>query len=254
MYKLTTVFFFLTLLLSCNQNEKKPLSAQEIVDKAILKSGKEKLSDAYLSFEFRNRNYQSLAACGGFSLKRVTRNEKGKIIDTYKSDGTLESYVNDSLRTLADSTAFKISESINSVHYFVQIPYRLNDNAVQKKYLGLDTLKNKAYHNIEITFKKEGGGTDYEDVFYYWFDNENFNLDYLAYSFKVNGGGIRFREAINERRIEGIRFVDYNNYKPKSKNIILDEVSKAFNSKELELLSTIENKNIDVKFLDKKCP
>ena len=39
-----------------------------------------------------------------------------------------------------------------------------------------------------------------------------------TYSYiESDGIGLRFREAFNERYINGIRFVDYNNYKPKLK-------------------------------------
>lgn len=251
--KIYTTFILLVLCLIGCQPDKEKLNAQKIVDLAIEVSGKDKFRSADISFNFRNRKYLSKGNCGNFVYTRIQKDSVGKIKDVYNSQKKLSRYINDSLITLADSTSNKYAESINSVMYFVQLPYRLNDNAVNKTYKGLDSIKGKAYHKIAVDFNQEGGGTDYEDKYMYWFSAEDFKLDYLAYSFTVNDGGIRFREAYNARTIEGIRFVDYKNYKPKSKDTKLDEISKAFENEELELLSEIVNKNIKVESLDKNC-
>jgi hypothetical protein len=241
------------LILSCNYSPNENISAQSIVNKAIDASGKAKLKNIRLSFEFRGKTYQSTGQCNDILLKRIDETSEGKITDILESSGKFSRYIEDSLIAIPDSMALKYSESINSVHYFVQLPFRLNDDAVQKSYLGLDTINSKVYHNIEVSFKQKGGGTDYQDVYLYWFDEKDFKLDYLAYSFIVNGGGIRFREAYNERTIEGIRFVDYKNYKPKSDTVELRDISKAYQNNQLELLSKIENENIKVEILDEDC-
>ena len=66
---------------------------------------------------------------------------------------------------LADSTRSKLSNAVNSVHYFAYLPYGLNGSAVHKELLGTTTLKNKEYYKIRVTFSEAGGGEDYEDVF-----------------------------------------------------------------------------------------
>lgn len=240
-------------IFGCDSHKKVQLTAQMIVDKAIESSGKEKLNHSTLSFEFRGRTYESQGECEGIVLHRISKRAGNVMKETFDPSSGFKRFINDSLVSVADTTATKIKEAINSVHYFVQLPYRLNDDAVQKKYIGLDTIKDKVYHNIEISFQENGGGTDFQDVYLYWFEKDNFKLDYLAYSFVVNGGGLRFREAFNERYIEGIRFVDYKNYKPKNENIKLEEISDAYNHQELELLSEIKNKNIEVEVMDIDC-
>ena len=57
---------------------------------------------------------------------------------------------------------------------------------------------------------------------------------------------MRFREAYNERFIEGIRFVDYNNYKSSDGLMALIDLGKIFEKNKLNLLSKIELKNIVV--------
>ena len=113
---------------------------------------------------------------------------------------------------LKDSIANVYANSVNSVHYFANLPYGLNDPAVNKEFLGEVAIKDKEYYKIKVTFDQKGGGKDYEDIYLYWFNKETFKPDYLAYKFYVDGGGIRFRVAYNERYLGGIRFVDYENY------------------------------------------
>jgi hypothetical protein len=144
--------------------------------------------------------------------------------------------------------AVKYTASVNTVHYFALLPYGLNDAAVNKSSLGEVTIKNKVYHKIKVTFSQEGGGEDYEDVFVYWIDAETFKADYIAYSYiEDDGVGIRFREAYNERMVNGLRFVDYNNYKSEDATMDLLGLDKAFESGSLKLLSKIELENIVVK-------
>ncbi|MBO6632925.1 MAG: deoxyribose-phosphate aldolase, partial [Psychroserpens sp.] len=143
--------------------------------------------------------------------------------------------------------ATKYSASVNSVHYFSVLPYGLNDAAVIKEKLADTRINDTMYYTIRVTFKEEGGGEDFEDEFLYWIDKETFKLQYLAYSYNEDDGkGMRFREAYNERLIEGVRFVDYNNYKPKSEAIKLPELPTLFESGQLDLVSKIELNEINV--------
>lgn len=133
------------------------------------------------------------------------------------------------------------------MHYFSVLPYGLNDKAVNKTYLGKTKIKGKDYHKIKITFNEDGGGEDFDDVFIYWIDIQTFKVDYLAYSYsESNGMGLRFREAYNERFIDSIRFVDYNNYKPKYKVLVIEDLDIHFERGALELLSKIELKKLFV--------
>jgi hypothetical protein len=142
--------------------------------------------------------------------------------------------------------ATRYSNSVNSVHYFAQLPYGLNDNAVQKELLGEATINGNPYFEVGVTFKQEGGGTDFQDKFVYWIHKENYTVDYLAYSYETDGGGIRFREAYNVRYVDGIRFADYNNYKPESLEVSLTDLDALFAKGALKLLSKIETESIGV--------
>ena len=147
--------------------------------------------------------------------------------------------------------AIKYSASVNSVHYFSVLPYGLNDKAVNKKLIGEERIKGKDYYKIEVTFSQKGGGEDFEDVFIYWINKASFKPDYLAYSYNEDDGkGMRFREAYNERYVNDLRFVDYNNYKSEDKKFYLIDLAKAFNNNSLKLLSKIELQNVEVDLIN----
>ncbi len=230
-------------IFSCKEKEPTLLSAQEIVDKSIEVSGGDLYQKSNITFDFRDKSYVLDVTGGKRILKRVTTTDSAVVIDV-KSPGGFERFVNDSLVTLHDTLANKYSNSVNSVHYFAYLPFGLNDPAVNKSMLGKVKIKNEDYYKIKFTFDQQGGGDDFDDIYLYWFNVKTLKPDYLAYEFHVDGGGMRFREAYNERRVGGIRFVDYKNYKPKAELESVLEIDKAFESGELELLSKIELKNI----------
>jgi hypothetical protein len=98
-----------------------------------------------------------------------------------------------------------------------------------------------------VTFRQESGGEDFEDVFVYWFATDDYSMDFLAYSYHTDGGGMRFRKAKNKRTVNGLVFQDYDNYKADPDTYNVEELDKAFENAKLELLSKIELENIEVK-------
>ena len=233
------------LLLACQASDNDNLSADTIVKKAISYAGGKKYDSLKISFDFRDIHYEMERNQNDFTMTRSQLKVGDSIVDTYNND-SFQREINGQAATVSDSMASLYRQSINSVFYFALLPYKLEDASVLKTSLGIDTIKGKAYHLIQVKFKEEGGGEDHEDVYLYWFNQQNFALDYLAYSFDENEGGLRFREAYNERTINGLRLVDYKNYKPKDKTIALNELSKEFNQGKLELLSKIDLKNVVV--------
>ena len=127
------------------------------------------------------------------------------------------------------------------------MPYGLNDESVNKTYLEKVIIKNQEYHKIKVTFSKNGGGEDHEDVFVYYVNTKLNKVDYFSYLYYVDGGGIRFREAYNERYVNGLRFVDYKNFKPEKEDADLYTLDSLYKINELKLISKIELENISVK-------
>lgn len=217
-----------------------------IVNKAIEVSGGEKFLDIEINFDFRDKQYTSIRNHEIYQYERTFKDSVSVIHDILNNAG-FKRFIDNKEVVVADSIAVKYEASVNSVLYFALLPYGLNDAAVIKKYLGEVSIKGKKYQKIKVTFQEVGGGEDFEDVFLYWINKENYTVDYLAYSYQEDSGiGIRFREAYNVRTVNGLRFVDYNNFKPKTESLNLLDTDKAFENSELKLLSKIELKNISV--------
>lgn len=223
------------------------MDANVIMNKAINISGVKKLDSSIISFDFRDKHYAASRYNGHFILQREFTDSTGKIHDYLNNKG-FERYVNDSLAKIPDSLATKYSASVNSVHYFAVLPYGLDSKAVNKSYVGTIEIKGNTYQKIKVRFNQDGGGEDFEDEFIYWVNAKTSKIDYLAYSYEeADGKGLRFREAYNESYMKGIRFVDYNNFKPMDKDATLENLDQLFAENKLELLSKIELKNVTVK-------
>ncbi|TVZ50935.1 DUF6503 family protein [Dokdonia sp. Hel_I_53] len=237
------LFCILLLLQSCT---KESFTAQDIVDKAIVAAGGDIISNSKIHFKFRDYYYTATRANGIRTLERCTDKECLVQQDIIKKDGKFVRFRESVPLNIPDSTLKSYSNSINSVHYFSVLPYGLNDPAVQKTLISPSIIKGEPYYRIKVTFSQEGGGVDFEDEYMYWIHKHTYHVDYLAYNYQVNEGGTRFREAYNERFFNGIRFVDYNNFKPKTQYPPLESLDSLFESKKLDLLSKIELKNITV--------
>lgn len=231
------------VVMACKNIESKQLTANEIVDKAILVSGGALYETSKIGFKFRDKEYESEGK--GTILKRKFESDSLNYIDI-KTNTDFQRYIDDTLVVVADSLSFLYEDAINSVHYFAQLPYRLNDKAVHKTLLKEEQFNNKSYYLVQVTFNENGGGTDFEDTYYYWFNKETFKPDFLAYDFHTNGGGVRFRKAYHERYVNGIRFVDYENYKPKNEVVTIENIADVYKANQLDLLSKIELENISV--------
>ncbi len=241
------IIFGLLILIfaSCTSNERS--KAQMIVDKAIEASGGEKFNNSVISFDFRGRHYRAERTNGVFKYTREFKDSTNTIVDVLSNDG-YSRFINDELAKVPDSMAPRYARSVNSVHYFAVLPFGLNDAAVNKEYLGEVEIKGKKYYEIKVFFNQDGGGDDFEDVFAYWINTENYKVDYLAYSYQDPGEDLdfRFRVAQNERFVNSIRFVDYQNYKSEVSGTTLFDLDSLYDAGQLKLLSTIENENISV--------
>jgi len=241
------VIFFLILAFvfgSCNTSLTDP---QQIIDKAIVAAGGEKYVNSTIEFDFRERHYIAIREGGKFSYQRVFRDSAKTIHDFVSNDG-FKREIDGVVAEVADSMKVKYTSSTNSVIYFALLPYGLNDAAVQKKFLGETIMDGKAYYKVEVSFRQDGGGEDFQDMFNYWVSKDDFSIGYLSYSFSENDEtSSRLRKAYNPRRIGNILFLDYINYKPKDNKVRFDQLEELYEKDELEELSKIELQNISVK-------
>jgi hypothetical protein len=98
-----------------------------------------------------------------------------------------------------------------------------------------------------VKFKQENGGTDFDDIYMYWFDQQTGHLDFFGYNYQVDGGGTRFRKAVNRRTVNGIMIQDYINYRPKDKFPELTSLVTSYQNNELIKLSEIINEQVIIR-------
>lgn len=235
-------------LLSCERN--KP-NANLIIEHAIQAHGSNKLKNSETTFSFRNIAYRIKRNSGNINFTRTFVQNGDTIKDIKTKTGTTR-YLNDSLQVVADSLLKKYDSSINSVAYFAQLPYSLDGPAVIKTYLGEATILGKEYHEIQVTFKEDGGGDAYDDVFVYWVNTQSHLIDYLAYSYCEADCGSRFRESVNRTNHQGIIMQDYKNYKSQMQEPKLQDMDDLFKQGKLELLSEIVNEDVTIVIPAKK--
>ncbi len=233
------IFLFIACLI-CSQIFAQNISGEDIVNACIEAHGGQQYKDAHFAYDFRKYHYEFHYDNGSYRYERHSKD--GKTKDILTNDG-FKRIVDNKEVDLTEKKIRGYSNSVNSVHYFAFLPSFLNDKAVNKKLIGEATILGKDYYKIEITFDQEGGGDDHDDVYMYWISKEDYSMDYLAYSFHVNGGGVRFRSAYNKRTISGIIFQDYVNYKY-NKNTPVSDLDILFEEHKLIELSKIELTNI----------
>jgi hypothetical protein len=244
MFSLKKYFgLFLIVVVSCTADEEEP---QRIIDKAIEVAGGPIFENSVITFDFRNRHYITRREGGIFSHERVFTTDSVNIVHDYLTNEGFHREINDTLATVPDSMAVRYARSVNSTIYFALLPYGLNDAAVLKQFCGRTTFEGQSYYCVEITFEQEGGGEDYNDVFYYWIHDTKYTIDYMAYLYFSEGGGLRLRKAVNPRWIDGVLLQDYINFQPPHDTVRLEHMEALYKEGKLEELSRIELENITV--------
>lgn len=246
MKKMLFVAFLLIVgLQACDQRSE----AEKIVDLAIEAHGGKAFERSQIEFDFRDIHYQIYKTADSFEYTREFTDSTGLIKDVLNNSGFVRTLNGTRVDTLTEERIGAFSRSVNSVAYFAFLPYGLNDPATIKEYLGEVSLNGENYHLIKVTFEQEGGGEDFDDQFLYWIDAEDYYVDFLAYSYHTDGGGVRMREVSTSQEVGGIRFQNYLNYKPENKVTPVEDLQELYETGQLELLSEINLENIKVKSL-----
>lgn len=217
--------------------------ADRIVDECIATHGGDNYRNFHIEFDFRTYHYTLIHQEGQFTYQRSFTDSAGRSIEDKLTNTSFRRRIANRTISLDSTDQARFKNAVNSVAYFVLLPYKLNDPAARKTYVGPTTIDGQPYDKIQVTFQANGGGDDFQDVFYYWIHQKNHTLDYLAYS----EGGARFRKAVNPQVVGGIRFQDYINYtSAKGDTTSVREFDRLYQQGKLSVLSQIEQKNIRV--------
>lgn len=188
-----------------------PSKSQSILNEAIHAHGGDLYNSAHYSFEFRGNTYEFRNNDHSFEYIKTETRTDTVITDILNNNG-FSQLINSTTAVLSEKQIESKTGALNSVIYFATLPYKLNDKAVNTNYIGSTTINEQNYHTIEITFDQAGGGEDHDDEYYYWINKKTNKIDYFAYNYSVNNGGVRFRSAYNSRVIDGVTFQDYINH------------------------------------------
>ncbi len=235
MKKFVILFF---LVAACQPIEP---SAQTIIDQSIARYGGSEWSQAHLNFRFRNHTYTLKRDHQNFIYTRQSLDDSLPYKDVITSSGAFTRTLNELPIALSDSLKQLYASSVNSVLYFVQLPYILNDGAVIKERLMDSEIAGQSYYTLKITFQQEGGGEDYRDAFRYWIHQTTYEIDYMAYNYQTSGGGTRFRVTTSKNKVAGLTVQDYDNYKADEKFPPLDSLPVYFERGNLQKVSSIIN-------------
>lgn len=163
------------------------------------------------------------------------------------ANDTTEAWLDGRAMALDDAQSQRRRDWAMQRVYFAFLPFRLNDPSVWKEDLGLETWGDRELHRVRISFTA-GSSTDADDTYTYWLDPETGEVAFFAYRYDGDPGGIRFRRAINQRRIGGILFFDQENYGAEGDALGVDTITPAF-AERLPLVSTVRFVDVSVEEL-----
>lgn len=242
MNRLTLYSLLLLITVACQP--KNP--GQTIIDQSIAAHGGDAWLGKRISFDFRKFHLVLEQREGQFRYERTYTDSTGTPVKEILTNDSFTRLLNNQPQTLDTAQIGKYSRAVNSVAYFVLLPFKLADPAVRAEVVGESTVDGQVYDKVRVRFRAEGGGKDYGDVFFYWFNRQTHTMDYLAYS----EGGPRFRKAINQKVVGGIRFQDYINYKGEERDTTsVGQYDQRYSAGQLPELSRIEQTNIQVEDL-----
>ena len=248
--------FFLLLLLSavlpgCETSSVETPAAASADDPAtvLLRAvvdahGGARYDTAAYRFVFRGTTYELRSDGPRYDYRRTFERNDTTFHDRLTNDGFVRT-ANGTPLELTQRQQTRYGDGLNSVIYFATLPHKLLDPAVQLELLPDATFNGQTYRTLGVTFQQAGGGTDYQDNYRYWIHPERKTVDFLAYDYVVDGGGVRFREAYHPRTVAGIRFQDYVNHKAPT-GTPLDALPALFSAGELVELSRIETEMVEV--------
>lgn len=245
MKHLKLFIILISLMTACQSTNE----ARKIVEKAITAHGGKLYDQMFVEFDFRNRHYTATRDNGYFIYTRQFQDSTGLIRDILTNEGFVRTLNGDTV-DLPEERAAAYTNSVNGVIYFALLPQALNDPPVITEKLEDVRIRGKEYHKIKVTFNTTGGSDVHDDIFVYWFEKDSSAMDYFAYLFYSDGGGIRFREAFNTRNINGIVFSDYKNYALNDTTFDVTRIDSLYRENQLSLLSEIRLENIQVTILD----
>ncbi len=241
-----------------------PASAEEprelppIVAKAIELHGGDRYESTESAFDIASRSgtFRVEVRRDGGLYRQVVEADtpEGRRRVTVTNDA-VELSIDGRTRPVPESEAQRWRDHVAARVWFPYLPYGLAGDGVYTHDLGLEEWPlpagegTRELHKVKVTFQP-GSSTEADDEYLFWFDPETGRLEQLAYSFD---GGLRFRTAKSFRRVGGILFADHENHGidfEEGESRSVDEITPAMVKEEMEHISTVELRGIDVREIE----
>ncbi len=213
--------------------------AEKIIADCIQAHGGKNYTKLDISFDFRQFRFRIKNDKKGYLYERTYKDSTGNMLHDILENGVFLHEINNVTTKLNEKMESRYREGLNSVAYFMLLPYKLRDKAVNAKYLEDAEIDGKKYHKIKVWFDAEGGGKDHEDIYCFWINQDSHLMDYLAYA----NGGPRFRKVTNRELVSSTIFQNYENYQILDKEIPTHQYDNAYKEGKYKLLSKIEQSN-----------
>ncbi len=224
----------------------------DIVDRAIAYHGGDAYQTSRTELDLCSKSgcFHLVAEVdGGRFDYRVSRETAESAIEVRSTNDTLEVVRDGANVDVEAAKAQSYRDWAMARVYFCFLPFRLNDPSVIQQDLGLVDWDGRKLHKVKVTFEADSS-TDASDEFMYWFDPDTARLEFFAYSYDNNGGGLRFRRAVHHRRIGGILFFDQENLGTEDADISVDDLDAAVVRDRLRHISTVRLEAIKVTAID----
>lgn len=225
-----------------------PVHQLPIVDRAIAFHGGDlyRASTTTLDVCSKSGCYHVVARQDGDLYEHVVSGQVGEHQRRVRAtNDTVEVWQDGAPVAVADSEAQRYRDWVMQRIYFSFLPYRLNDPSALKEDLGVVDWRARSLHKVKVTFAS-GSSTDAQDEYLYWLDPETGQVELFAYSYEGRPGGLRFRRAINHRRVNGILFFDQENLGVEGDGLKVDAIDPAYVEQQMRPVSTVELREVTV--------
>ena len=236
MFRNIVMLFIVISLASCSNNKTSKEDPATIVQECIKTHGGEAYKNMDVQFTFRDKTVRLMHNNGLYSYERRFTDSSGKAIEDVLTNSGFVRKINGEVVSLSEKEVDSYREATNSIAYFMLLPYKLSEPAVQLRSEGSASIGDNIYDKVGVSFSADGGGKDHEDEFCFWINAKTHTMDYLSYA----NGGPRFRKATKRDTVGGIIFQNYENYQVLDTIIHPSQYDSAHEKGNSKLLSVIE--------------
>lgn len=224
--------------------------ALPVVEKAIAFHGGELFEASETSFVIASKSGAfrvEVRRDGGLYRHAVVADTREGERRVTVTNDSVEVTVDGEPRPVAPDEEQRWRDHVSARVWFPFLPYGLLADGVFLHDRGIEEWPaegggTRSLHKVKVTFQP-GSSTDADDEYLVWFDPETGRLEQLAYSF---AGGLRFRKAESFRSVGGLLFADHQNFGIDEEGRRVDEITPELVAKEMEHVSTIELREIEV--------